>query len=236
MPTANDLIVNAAKKLGIRQDEVTAQNAQDGLDIFNSMLDAWSINRIFVYQVKQENFTWPGSTTSRTIGSEGNFNTTRPFKLEEGTFFRDSNNNDFRVSVTTDRSVYDDISLKNTTSTYPELLFYYTEFPLGILFVYPVPSTALTLFLNSWKKLQSFAALTDVLSLPPGYQYAIENNLAIELESVFRMPVPDSVKVNAGTSKGYLASINSPSMEAHVELGMVLGHVPRSRDIYADGQ
>ena len=237
MTTAADLIKTAAQKLGAVESgaSLTAEEVNDGLNVLNSMLDAWAIERRYVYQIQQESLTWPSATTSRTIGASGNFNTTRPERIEEGTFFRDSNNNDYHVTVTDNRMVYDQITVKSVTSTYPQILFYDKAYPLGILYVFPVPTGALTLKLNSWKILQSFASLTTDLSLPMGYRHAIEHNLAIELEPVFEMTAPDSVVRLANKSLAALSRHNSPSVVASTEAAHVIGGGGGRYDIFADG-
>lgn len=223
MPTALDLCTTSAKKLGAIQagETLTAANATDCLAALNSMLDSFSLDRLFVYQVVQNSYAWAADTASRTIGTGGNFSATRPTKIEEGTFFRDSSNQDFPVAITEDRAVYDRICVKSTGSTYPELLFYSSGYPLGILYAYPRPSEALTLYLNSWQTLQSFSALTTDLSLPPGWQHMIEHNLAVELEPVFNLPCPDSVKRIAIESRTRIKRINAPSMLANLDPGLI---------------
>lgn len=224
MPSALDLIKTAAQKLGALEsgESLTAEEANDGLSVLNSMLDAMSIDRRYVYHIQQESFTWTGAATSKTIGSSGDFNTTRPEQIEEGTFFRDSSNNDYPVTVTENRQVYDRLTVKSTSSTYPQILFYDKAYPLGTLYVYPVPSSALTLKLNSWKILQSFTALTTDLSLPKGYQWMIENNLAVALEPVFSMKARDSVVRAANKSLSSLSRLNSPSLIASTEAVAVI--------------
>src|SRR4030065_624135 len=107
MTTALDLITTAAKKLGaIGTGEVlTAAQGTDGLSALNSMLESLALDRLLVFHVKQSSFSWPGSTSSRTIGSGGNFSATRPTRIERGTFFRDTAGQDFPVEVTGGRSV-----------------------------------------------------------------------------------------------------------------------------------
>jgi hypothetical protein len=76
------------------------------------------------------------------------------------------------------------------------------------LTVYPVPTIAMTLNLWSWKPLSSFAAVTDVVSLPPGYEKAIAYNLAIELAPENEVPVPATVERGAITSKKLIKRTN----------------------------
>ena len=201
-PTALDLITNAAKKIGAIGvgEALTADEANDGLSALNSMLDNWSTDGLLIYQIVQASHSWTGGSSSRTIGPNGNFDTTRPIRIEEGTNFDDGTSS-YAVTIIRDRAVYDGIPTKTDQTNFPELLFYDPGFPLGTLYAYPVPSGTINLKLNSWQPLQRFAALTTDLSLPPGYQYMIENNLAVELEPIFSIPAAPTVVRNAATSK-----------------------------------
>lgn len=210
MPTALDLITTSAKKLGAIQagEELTASEANDSLDILVSWLDSESTVKDMIYHIQQESLTWTGGSASLTIGSGGDFNTTRPVKIAEGTHFRDTNTIDNPVTILRDRASYDRLPSKTDTTTFPEFLYYEPDFPLGVLYVYPVPTSSITFNLNSWKQLQAFTALTDNLSMPPGYQWMIENNLAVHLESVFNIPCPATVVREAAVSKKRLKRIN----------------------------
>lgn len=229
MPTALDLITTSAVKLGaIATGEVlTADEASDSLEVLNSMLDSWSIEKLMIYQIQQESLTWTGSAQSQTIGSAGDFNTTRPIKIEEGTFFR-INSIDTPVRILKDRASYDSYPSKGDESSFPEVLYYEPSYPLGTLYVYPVPSANTTFLLNSWKALQSFATLTTDLALPPGYQWAIEHNLAVHLEPVFSVPVPSSVSTEAAISKRRLKRINHIPIVSPTETAYVINGKGRS--------
>ena len=230
MPTARDLCTNSALKLGALEDgeSLGATETTDCLNVLNSMLDYWAINKLLVYQIVQSQYTWPGATVSRTIGSGGNFNTARPSRIEDGTFFRDSSNIDYQVEIIRNREVYDRIVSKTDQSSFPSALFYDPAYPLGILKVYPIPSSSLTLFLNTWQVLQSFALLTTDLALPPGYQWMIEHNLAVHLEPIFSLPCPDSVKTEAKASKATIERLNNLPIYAETEVAGVL--TGRGRD------
>lgn len=229
MPTALDLIEAAALKLGAKQtgEALTSDEATDGLSILNSMLDNWAINSLMVYQIVQNSYSWTADQQSRTIGTGGDFNATRPVRIEDGTYFRYSNI-DSPVKIIRNRGNYDTIASKTVKSTYPEVLFYDPAFPLGVLYAFPVPSNTLTLFLNTWQTLQNFSNLTTNLSLPPGYQWAIEHNLAVALEPVFVVPAPENVIREAGKSKADLIRINNRPILSQTEVSYVLSGRGRS--------
>ena len=234
MTTASDLIESAVLKIGAKAtgETLTASEAADSLKVLNSMLDSWSIDRLYVYQIVQGTHTWTGGAGSMTIGVSGAINTTRPVKIEDGTFFRDSHNIDTPVKILRERSSYDRIVSKVDTTSFPLFLFYDPAYPLGTIYVYPVPISALTLKLNTWKPLQNFTDLTTDLALPPGYQWAIEHNLAIHLSPVFALPVPPDVRLEAKISRSRLKQINNVPIVSEIEVSYVL-RAGRRSDIKA---
>lgn len=217
MATALDLIEKSMRLFGALADgeSATATEASDGLDSLNTMLESWSIDRLMVYHILQENFTWASGNASRTIGSGGNFNTTRPTKIVSG--FTRISDVDYPFQVV-EREHYDAITDKTTQSSYPEIVYYDATMSTGTVYGYPVPNASITVYLNSWKQLQQLSALTTDLALPPGYRRAIEFNLAVEIAPEYGMAVPASVERIASESKAALKRINSPSMVANLGL------------------
>lgn len=230
MATANDLIEAAALKLGAKQtgEALTADEASDSLSILNSMLDYWAIKHNLVFQIQQESFTWTGGSASMTIGSGGDFDTVRPDKIEAGTYFRDSNNIDVPVEILKSREAYDSLSSKSDTTTFPSKLFYDPAFPLGVIYVYPVPSSNITIKINSTQDFQNFTSLTTAMSLPRGFQWAIEHNLAVALEPVFQVPASAAVIREANNSLSALKRVNSRPVFSSTEASFVLNSRGRS--------
>lgn len=198
----------------------TATEANDALEALNTMLDSWSLESFFVYQINQEALTWASGNSSRTIGSGGNFNTTRPTRIEDG--FTRINNIDYPYRVVS-KEHYDGIVDKTTQSTYPEVVYFKQESPLGTIYGWPVPSESISFYLNSWKQLQQFTSLTTDIALPAGYKRAIEFNLAVELGPEFEMDVPDSVIRIAAESKSAVKRSNQTDLVSQIEVGSIHG-------------
>ncbi len=230
MTTALDVIEAAALKLGAKAtgESLTADEATDSLNILISMLGSLTIDGGMIFKVQQEVLSWAGGNATRTIGSGGELNTTCPVKIEDGTFFR-VDGTDYPVEIVRDRATYDSISSKSDTSSYPEILYYEYGAALGKLYVYPVPSATISLYLNSWSQLQSLTALTDVISFPPGYQWYLEHALAVALSPVFDVPVPVLVEREAGIAKRRIERLNHRPIVS--SLGMSGSHY----DIMSDG-
>lgn len=232
--TANDIITRAYRILGDISDSetLTTSRADIGLEALNAMLDSFSIERLMIYQVRQESFTWPASTTSRTIGSSGDFDTHRPDRIETGTYFQDANNISYPVALPRNRAVYDNISDKTITSSYPEMLFYDPSVTLGTLYVYPVPNQSLTLKLNSWQPLTVFDSLVEVHNLPPGYRRMLTYNLAKELESEAGVPLSMGALKIANDSRKVIKRHNHTPICSTTESTYVLSG-GRNADIVA---
>jgi hypothetical protein len=232
--TANDLITRAYRLLGdiSNSEALTADQANVGLEALNALLDSLSIQRLSIYEVRQESLTWPASTASRTIGDGADFDTHRPDRIESGTYFEDANNIAYQVDIVRNRSTYDAIYDKTVTSSYPELLMYVPSTQWGTLYVYPVPTASLTLKLNSWQPLQIFDTLTEAHILPAGYQRLIAYNLAIELEAEAQLPAPPSVVRIAAQALTAVKSNNNLPIYSQTDTSYVLNGRGRS-DIVA---
>jgi len=180
MATASDIISDALADIGAIDplEPLTTAESSHGLRKLNEMLESWSNESLAVYQILQEGFATVSGTASYTIGSGATWNTARPLRIESA-FLRDSSANDTPLMVL-NREEYDAIPLK-TTRYRPEYLHYTPSVANGTVSLIGVPDAVYTVYLNSLKALQSFAALTTTVVLPAGYLRAIKSNLAIEL-------------------------------------------------------
>lgn len=224
MATASGMILTSLIALGEKQIGDTLSSAEQThyLSKLNSMLDSWSTERLYVYQILQESKALTAGTVSYTIGSGGSFNTTRPTRITYA-FVRDSNNADTNLELINYQS-YADLILKSTGNTYPRYLFYDTADSSGLatLFLYPAPQASLTLYIESWKQLQQFAAIGDTMVLPAGYQRAIEANFCIEVSPGF-MPVSQEAIRIADEAKGAIKRMNIPNPVMKMDVGIVRG-------------
>lgn len=225
MATILDVIKKSLKPYGILTP--TSQQASDALSTANGMLESWSLERLYVYQIYDETVSWTSGQSSRTIGSGGNFSTTRPTHLMDG--FTRISDIDYPYRAI-EKPEYDSIADKTTQGPYPDVIYYDNTATLGVLYAYPVPNATVSIHLNTWKQLQSFTALTDVVTLPPGYRRAIESNLSVELQGDYPdIPLPASVVEVARQSKASLKTFNTPTILANLGLGG-----GRRYDIYSD--
>jgi hypothetical protein len=195
-----------ARAIG-RDQTASAEDSADGLVSLNALLDVWWNDGLTVYQIQQENFALVAGQASRTIGSGGNFNTTRPIKIVDGCFVR-RNGTDSKVRVLENRAEYDAIPVK-TTQGLPFALFYDPGMSTGTIYFYYVPDAADTIYLNSLKRLASLSALNTAVTLPPGYDQLIVDGLAIQLAPEYGLEAPASVLRSFAATRRVLEITNA---------------------------
>ena len=164
-----------------------------------------------MYALTDSAFTSTGAV-SYTVGTGGNFNIPRPDKLES-VFARyvptGSTPVDYDIEIIEAREDYNRIPLKQL-GTFPQVAFYDAQYPLGNLYVWPVPQTGLfELHITTKTVLSSFSSLTATMSLPPEYQEAIIYNLAGRLRPAYGLPPDPSITAIANASLATIRAANA---------------------------
>jgi len=184
--------------------------------VLNGMLETWANEGLPVYGTTLVSHTLVASTGSYTIGAAGaDITATRPIRILEA-FIRDSSGYDRRLSILPIEE-YDRITDKDTETSYPRRLYYDPTWDDGTIYLWPVPDTANTLFIRFENQLGPFAATTTSFSLPPGYQEAVEFNLAVRLAPQYQVEVPQITYQIAEQALAAIKSVNQA------------GRVPRLR-------
>ncbi len=209
MATVLEILTDAMQDAGILSSNETP-NATDGQKAFrllNRMLDGDSTEDLMVYQNVNEVFNLISGQQNYTIGTGGDFNTSRPIDIT-AIYMRDTNGNDLPVAML-DYEQYADILSKPITATIALSAYYNSGMPLSTITFWPVPAqTSYRAVVWSWKPLTSFTSLSDDVTLPPGYEDYIESNLAVRCCMAFSRPVPAELAQWAMESKGKLKRIN----------------------------
>jgi hypothetical protein len=235
MTTGTDLITLALKDigaLGIGQS-VSAEDTADALATLNMMLGQWDAERLSVYHLVDTAHQANGSV-SYTVGIGGDFNVTRPIKINAAYARLQSSGAgsavDYGITMIDAREDYSRISLK-TLSSFPEYAFYDSAYPLGNLFLYPVPNSSYELHIVTMETLPQLATAGTSVNLPPPYLAALRYNLAIYLCPSYQLePTPSLVRL-AMNAKRVIKRMNTqiPS------LTMPRGLMTKSRyNIYSD--
>jgi len=184
MATAQQLLTRAAKAIRYlgRTETLTAQDANDGLDTMNALLGSWDGENYMSFAQETITHTLTANTSSYTIGSGGNINTTRPDYITQA-WIRDSNALDYQMRIVP-QDRWNSIGMKSITSQIPTTMFYDPQYPLGIINLFPSPITAYEFRATAIIQQKQFSTLTHSLSAPAPYERAFVLNTAIELVMV----------------------------------------------------
>ena len=214
MAVVSTMILRSMRLIGEKARGATldANEQTETLAEFNTFLDAIPTERLLCYSMQQDSLALSVSTSTYTIGTNGTFAVTRPTKIVDPCYARNSDGNDFPVKVI-DAATYGLITDKSSTGTAPEYLYYDAGFSAtstGTIHLYPAPQETYTLFINSWKQLGTVANLSTNLLLPPGYQLFLESNFAVHL-AAGQVPVSAELAKMARDSRAAVKSLNLPS-------------------------
>ncbi len=241
--TAQSLIQDALEGIGVYAPSETPSTADLNrcLVILNDMMDIWSNESLMSYaNTEQSGLLVPGQF-QYTIGPAGDFNLTRPIRILDspGTCYTvDQNGNRYNIQVVTQDRWNLIWNITQTNSNYPSNLFYDSQYPLGIINIYPVPTTGYTLFFDSRIQLSELANLAAPLVLPPGYSKAIKDNLRVQFWPYFKpdgsVP-PASTIAMAANSKGIIKRTNVRPIYADFDPELV-GRGVGGYNVYSDGR
>ena len=222
MAAVSTMILRSMRLIGAKERGATldANEQTETLAELNTFMDACANERLLCYQIQQDSLALTASTSTYTIGTNGAFAVTRPTKLVDPCFIRDANGYDTPVEII-DAATYGRIVSKASGYTVPTRIFYdgaYSATSTGTLFLAPSPSGSLTLFINSWKQLGTFANLSTTVLLPPGYQLFIESNFAVHLATGLT-PISAELAKMARDSKAAIKALNAYSPVMGIDSG-----------------
>lgn len=192
-----------------------AEDMNEGLEALNMLIGSWSAEKLIIPWRTQESFTPSAAAASFTIGSGGDFDTTRPMSISD-VFLRDSGGTDYPVTRMT-QDQYNNIADKDITAL-PRQYWYRPEYPLGVLVFDSVLDTTYDVHISSFKPLSQIATLTTALSLPDEYLAALKFNLAPMLAPEYGKDVSQSVMFWADDTKKTIENLNASNRVPESEI------------------
>lgn len=197
MTSALDLITSSARLIGVvrKNESLTADEAVDGLEVLNDMIDSWSNNGLTIVSRVLESFSINGAMTY-TIGAGQTLNTVRPIAIISATF--NLGGVDYPMEIITDEE-FQNIPYKTVASSNPFYLNYNNAYPYGTIRLWPQGTGTLTLL--SEKPLTELASLSTTIDLPVGWKKALRSNLALDLAAEYGVKAPAEIIKMAGDSK-----------------------------------
>lgn len=204
--TALDIIKRAMRLLGVYSagEDMSPEESSDALDVLNALLAEFS-NGSMVYAKTLDTIALAANQASVTVGPTGSTVTSRPVRVLPESYVVLSGVS-YPLSVLTLQD-YDSIGLKTMTGI-PRNLWVQADMPNVTVTMWPVPSEAMSLNLWSAKQFASFPSLTTSVSLPPGYENALPNLLAVEMAPEYEVQPPGAVLQAAARGRRILKRTN----------------------------
>lgn len=150
----------------------------------------------------------------------------RPMRLESA-FLRQIQNTqpnqvDYPLQIIQSREDYNRIRLKSLVS-FPNSIFYDSDWPLGSIFPWPVPSANIyAVYVSVLQQLASFTNLSARINVPYEYYNAIVTNLALRLRSKYGISASpgDPLPGNAKNALNVLRGANTQIATLQVPAGL----------------
>lgn len=207
-----DLCSDAMRELGL----IAAGSVADGDDIawvlskLNRLLDSWNTDRATIYADVLSTWTLTPALQPHTIGPTGTFEVTqRPVALDGVTLIVSG----IRYPLAGhDIDWWRQQNLQTLTSDIPTDFYYSADWPNGSLYLWPVPTSAVTIELQS-RLVLSQLALTDTLSVPPGYQDALTLTLAESIAPSFKVAIDPSLAQRGRMARATTFGANSVAVK-----------------------
>jgi len=218
--TAYDLIKGAMRKVGITAagETPTADEANDALADLNDLIEGMSIDNLFVWGSASVPFTTVAGQATRTIGPTGQFVSDRPVRITNA--FCTYGGVDYPIEII-GQEEYDNITLKTQQCQIIERLAYVNDFPNGLLYMWPVPQSAIPLVIGIDRVLTQVASTATVMTFPPGYLKFMMHELGIALAPEYGVTPLQSVVDIATSTRAALKRANKIRRKASFDPALV---------------
>lgn len=198
--TTRDLLTEAFRDIAVLPAgaPLADPEASDGLSKLTRLFDNWNAERAGVYATRFATHTLVPALQPHTIGptaySPTFIVTQRPVAIEWANLVVPSSPTSTRYQITIRTSEWwGQLSSPGLSTSMPTDLYYSPDWPLGRLYLWPVPTAAYGLELNTRIVLADLG-LDDEVYLPPGYRDAITRTLGEMLAPSYPPAVADAVE------------------------------------------
>ena len=224
--TPSAVISDALRRImRLRTGQTAATNElNDGFTQLNRMLASWITQRALIYSETRVTQVLTPATQTYSIGATGTIVTPRPLAIHSaniitaaGAFVHPLKMVDEGAFTRPGRS---------RQAAMPLELWYQPNYPLGNIWLWPVPNAAATLELFLWSQLAQFVTLADSFDFPPGYELALVTNLAVAIAPMFSKTASPELLQEAAMSKAAISGLNAPPIPGAQEEAEALGIAP----------
>ena len=174
--------------------------------------------------------TLTANQTSFTVGTGGNINIPRPGlqQIDRIAFVDTATTPDLEFSLgkPITEAEWENIPMKALTSTYPQKAYYSPTYAAstGTLYPWPIPTSSTLLWaIYYYAPVAEFAAVTDAVTVPDGYERLLVTNLALELAPSNNRQPAASLVMAARDSLAVAKKANARAVELCFDSGLTRG-------------
>lgn len=195
--TVSRLISLALKDIGVlaEGETATAETMADSLDTLRQMVAMWQVEQRVTFDAT--------GAQSYAIGLGLDVDTPQPVAVESVSYTKDGT--DYPLTMIT-LDEYERIGTK-VQSGDPEYACYVRGFPEGTLYLWPQPSSG-SVNMIARQNLSDYTALSDSLSVPKEYEFAMRFSLAELLATVLNQPPRPDIAARAAQARRILKRNN----------------------------
>lgn len=231
--TAQTICKDALIEIGYLSpgEDLGADDAIQALGKLNRLLDNWNAERAAVYNVAFTSYTLTPNLSPHTIGPTGTFVVAqRPVQIDGCNILLNSSTQLVKCPVRLrDDQWWLHQTVPNIQTTLPTDLYYSPDWPNGSLYLWPVPTIAYGIELET-RILLANVVLTTTITLPPGYRDAITLTLAEECARPFGRAMPADLPGQAAKARARVWANNDVTPRlATQDYGMPAGRTGGSR-------
>lgn len=221
--TANDLVNRTLRQLNVTAagESATIDESNDALKTLIEMIDSWNADRLAIYTTGSHDFPFTIGKQAYTLGSGGDFNMTRPARIDSMSAIltqNQANPIEVPMAMYTIDQWQNQIPVKEVSSSFPQICYDDGSFPLRILNFWGIPSQQNSVRIYSWQPLILPTSLQATIILPAGYAEAFRTNLAVRLASEFNATLRPEVSAIAVESLARIKTMNAPTLELRSDL------------------
>jgi hypothetical protein len=235
------LIYPACRIAGITlapQRTQSESQISDAFDALNSLLDSWLLQRMLVYQVYRSVQTVNANQPSYEIGpGAADWNVPLPERIEFAGIIQLFPNAPTEPPTELPLACVNaldwaQIGVKTLTGSIPLKLWYQRTYPIGTVWLWPIPQLANQIALYLWNQIAQFVTPDDEVTLPAGYLRALQYNLAVELDArpwTVKVPMSPGAYKIAYDSLAWVKNMNRPEMDLMMRCDRALTEYGRGR-------
>jgi hypothetical protein len=186
--------------------------SQDAFDTLNQIVASWSNEQLIVFNQVHGTFSVTAATAAYTMGPGATWATSaRPMAILGAVAFSGNFQQGLEILPMKDLRP----RMKNgtgVTSALPDLLGYDNATPQVNVRLYPTPDVNGSIEADYWTALTAFAALTDAIALPQGFELALRSALAVARHPSYRYRVGElsaALVTNADRAKAAIMALNA---------------------------